>query len=100
MEQWEGGRLTDLEDTAGLLVNEARDTLDTTTTGETANSGLGNTPDTHSSVSCQSDVRGGVSHWMLSRSTFLCLLAPPLPRPLPPFPRPDIVDKKFELRLG
>jgi hypothetical protein len=27
---------------ASLLVNEARDTLDTTTTSETANSGLGN----------------------------------------------------------
>ena len=30
----------DLEDTPGLLVDEARDTLDTTTTSETANSGL------------------------------------------------------------
>uniref|UniRef100_A0A2P2PJM8 Uncharacterized protein n=1 Tax=Rhizophora mucronata TaxID=61149 RepID=A0A2P2PJM8_RHIMU len=27
---------------------------------------------------------------MLSRNTFLCLLAPPFPRPLPPLPRPDI----------
>ena len=30
----------DLEDTPGLLVDEARDTLDTTTTSETANGGL------------------------------------------------------------
>ena len=30
----------DLEDTPGLLVDEARDTLDTTTTSETANSRL------------------------------------------------------------
>lgn len=36
------------------------------------------------------------THWMLSRSTFLCRLAPPLPSPLPPFPRPDIV---YELGL-
>jgi len=35
----------DLEDTAGLLVDEARDTLDTTTTGEAADSGLGDTLD-------------------------------------------------------
>ena len=34
----------DLEDTAGLLVDQAGDTLDTTTTGETADSGLGDTP--------------------------------------------------------
>jgi hypothetical protein len=30
----------DLEDTAGLLVDEARDTLDTTTTSETTDGGL------------------------------------------------------------
>jgi hypothetical protein len=35
----------DLEDTTGLLVDEAGDTLDTTTTGETADSGLGDTPE-------------------------------------------------------
>jgi hypothetical protein len=33
-----------LEDGAGLLVDEARNTLDTTTASETADSGLGNTP--------------------------------------------------------
>lgn len=33
----------DLEDTSGLLVDEARDTLDTTATGETADSGLRDT---------------------------------------------------------
>jgi len=33
-----------LEDTAGLLVDEARNTLDTTTASETADSGLGDTP--------------------------------------------------------
>jgi hypothetical protein len=31
------------------------------------------------------------TYWMLSRSTLRWRLAPPLPRPLPPFPRPDIV---------
>ena len=35
----------DLEDTTGLFVDEARDTLHTTTTSETADSGLGNALD-------------------------------------------------------
>jgi len=35
----------DLEHTAGLFVDEARDTLDTATTGKTANSGLGDALD-------------------------------------------------------
>ena len=34
-----------LEDTAGLLVDEARDTLDTTTASQTADGGLGDTLD-------------------------------------------------------
>ena len=34
-----------LENTAGLLVDHGRDTLDTTTTSETADSGLGDTLD-------------------------------------------------------
>jgi hypothetical protein len=34
-----------LQDTAGLLVDHGRDTLDTTTTSETADSGLGDTLD-------------------------------------------------------
>lgn len=34
-----------LKDTTGLFVDEARNTLDTTATSETANSGLGNTLD-------------------------------------------------------
>jgi hypothetical protein len=34
-----------LEDTTGLLVDHGRDTLDTTTTSETADSGLGDTLD-------------------------------------------------------
>ena len=35
----------DLEDSTGFFVNESRDTLDTTTTSETADSGLGNSLD-------------------------------------------------------
>ena len=35
----------DLEDTAGLFIDEAGDTLDTTTASETANGGLGDTLD-------------------------------------------------------
>ena len=34
-----------LQDTTGLLVDEARDTLDTTTTSQTADGGLGDTLD-------------------------------------------------------
>jgi len=33
-------------------------------------------------------IAGFVIPWMLSRSTFLCLFAPPFPRPFPPFPLP------------
>lgn len=33
----------DLQDTSGLLVDEARDTLDASTASQTADSGLGNT---------------------------------------------------------
>jgi hypothetical protein len=46
-----GDRITDdvleedLEHTTGLLVDQARDTLDTTTTSETTDSGLGDTLD-------------------------------------------------------
>jgi len=46
-----GNRVTDdvleeyLEDSAGLLVDESRDTLDSTTTGKTTDSGLGNSLD-------------------------------------------------------
>ena len=35
----------DLEDTSGLLVDQARDTLDTSTSRQTANGGLGDTLD-------------------------------------------------------
>lgn len=35
-------------------------------------------------------IAGLVMPWMLSLSTFLCRFAPPLPKPLPPFPLPDI----------
>ena len=94
----------DLQDTSSLFVDKTRDTLDTSTTGETTDSRLGNTP---ASQSCYSNilvslfptpcamrhsrVKDRSTHWMLSRRTFLCRLAPPLPRPLPPLPRPDIV---------
>jgi hypothetical protein len=35
----------DLEDTSGLLIDEARDTLDTTTASQSADGGLGDTLD-------------------------------------------------------
>ena len=37
-------------------------------------------------------IAGFVMPWMLSLNTFRCLLAPPLPKPLPPLPLPDIVN--------
>uniref|UniRef100_A0A8R7RFF8 Uncharacterized protein n=1 Tax=Triticum urartu TaxID=4572 RepID=A0A8R7RFF8_TRIUA len=37
-------------------------------------------------------IAGLVMPWMLSRSTFRWRLAPPLPSPLPPLPRPDMAD--------
>uniref|UniRef100_A0A8R7P5I8 Uncharacterized protein n=1 Tax=Triticum urartu TaxID=4572 RepID=A0A8R7P5I8_TRIUA len=42
-------------------------------------------------------IAGLVMPWMLSRSTFRWRLAPPLPSPLPPLPRPDMADD-LELR--
>uniref|UniRef100_A0A913KUS5 Uncharacterized protein n=1 Tax=Schistosoma mansoni TaxID=6183 RepID=A0A913KUS5_SCHMA len=38
-------------------------------------------------------IAGLVIPWMLSRKTLRCLLAPPLPNPLPPLPRPDMIHK-------
>ncbi|CAL6371092.1 unnamed protein product [Bathycoccus prasinos] len=37
-------------------------------------------------------IAGFVMPWMLSLNTLRCLLAPPLPKPLPPLPLPDIVN--------
>ena len=45
-------------------------------------------------------IAGFVIPWMLSLSTFLCLLAPPFPNPLPPFPLPDIVEILNQLNYG
>ena len=38
------GNLQDLENTSGLLVDQTGDTLDTSSSSETTDSGLGNTP--------------------------------------------------------
>jgi hypothetical protein len=53
-----------LEDTAGLFVDEARDTLDTSTASQTPDGGLGDALDV------------------------IPEHLPPLPSPFPPFPRP------------
>ena len=47
----------DLEDTAGLLVDETRDTLDSSTTRKTADSGLGDSLDVVTKL-CPEEVRG------------------------------------------
>jgi hypothetical protein len=54
----------DFQYTTSLLVDETRDTLDTTTTGETTNSGLGNSCGYVSGISCEGIVD---KPWMLSR---------------------------------
>ena len=80
-----GGRVTDhvleehLEDPAGLLVNEAGDALDATTAGEAADGRLRDPLD----VVAQ--------HLAVALGGALAALAPPLPRPLPPFPRQDMM---------
>jgi hypothetical protein len=40
----------DLQDRTGLFVDQARDTLDTATTGKTADCGLGDTPESVSAI--------------------------------------------------
>ena len=73
-----------LQNTAGLLVDHGRDTLDTTTTRQTADGRLCDTLDVvtknlKGSQQCCDEIE-----WR--QHTLRCLLAPPLPRPLPPFP--------------
>jgi hypothetical protein len=40
-----------------------------------------------------------VMPWMLSRNTLRCRFAPPLPKPLPPLPRPDILYELMMIKL-
>ena len=42
--------LQDLENTSSLLVDETRDTLDTTSSSETSDGGLGDTPEPNASA--------------------------------------------------
>ena len=81
----------DLEDTAGLLVDQARDTLDTTTASETADGGLGDALDVVAKdlavtlgAALAETCRRVVSAESRERERRVCL-------PLPPLPRPDIV---------
>ncbi|PZQ94044.1 MAG: hypothetical protein DI539_31335 [Flavobacterium psychrophilum] len=85
-----------LQDTTGLLVDQARDTLDATTTGQTADSRLGDALD----VVTKNLKLNGIRDRSLKIAKFYKLqnlltlrwrLAPPFPNPLPPLPRPDIV---------
>merc|ERR1719219_469225 len=75
-----GDRVTDnvlkenLKNTPSLLIDEARDSLDAPPPSKSPDGRLGDP-------------------WMLSLNTFLCLLAPPLPNPFPPLPRPVIAQK-------
>jgi hypothetical protein len=38
--------------------------------------------------------------WMFSRITFRCRFAPPFPRPLPPLPRPDMLENEMKKNGG
>ena len=90
----------DLEDSTGFLIDQSRDTLDTTTTGQTTNGGLKQnkrekkiTKKKNNKHSCRRSIckRTLVMPWMLSRRTFRWRLAPPFPSPFPPLPRPDML---------
>ena len=73
----------DLEDTTRLLVDETRDTFDTTTAGKTTDSLLIDTRYAMrlSQGSRATERTGLVIPWMLSRKILRWRLAPPFPRP-------------------
>ena len=88
----------DLEDAPGLLVDETRDPLNAAPSGQAPDGGLRDALGMNDVkerpmelISCKSKRFKARVTWMLSRRTFRCLLAPPLPSPFPPFPRPDIL---------
>ena len=63
----------DLEDTAGLLVDEAGDTLDSTTTRKTADGGLGDTLDVitqHFAMTLGASLSEALSSFAASRHDF------------------------------
>ncbi|CAA6663275.1 unnamed protein product [Spirodela intermedia] len=71
----------DLEHSSGLLVDEPTDALHAAPPRQPTDSGLGDTLD-------------------IISQNFRCRFAPPLPSPLPPFPRPDIFLKLQQTNLG
>ena len=72
-----------LEDTPGFLVDESTDPFDTTPPCKSPDSRLGDA--LHKISKIFKDLH---FTWMLSLNTLRCLLAPPLPKPLPPLPLP------------
>lgn len=65
----------DLENTAGLLVDEARDTLDTTSAGQTANCRLGNALDVvtkYLAVTLSASLSEPLSSFTASRHVVVC----------------------------
>jgi hypothetical protein len=104
-----------LENTTSLFVDQARDTLHTTTARETTDGWLGNT---YTMMLECSKIRGNASHTLnvvpkdltmafgtalseaLERNNSITLLCKPMEENVtfPPLPRPDIVFKSVEGR--
>ena len=77
-----------LKNTPGLLVDETTDPFDATPPCKSPDRRLGDAL----LISNQQRIKGPEYFtWILSRNTLRCLLAPPLPKPLPPLPLPVMV---------
>jgi hypothetical protein len=78
----------DLEDPSGLFVDQARDSLDTSSSSETSDGGLGDAlavrKERERGREEEQKREEGRGTNMLSRKIFLCRLAPPFPSPFPP----------------
>ena len=80
-----------LENTPGLLVDEATDPLDTTPPCKSPDSRLGDAL-LIDQLQLENMFKKVLITWMLSLNTLRCLLAPPLPNPFPPLPLPVMVE--------
>lgn len=80
-----------LEDSSSLLVDESRDTLDTSSSSKTSDGRLSDSLDVVSQDLSVSLARvSSKCNMIQSRSEHT--FAPPFPRPFPPLPRPDMIE--------